>query len=615
MSSSYGDIPPLDGTGGGSGGGGGGSGTVTSVALASSTPSLFDISGSPITTNGTIVLQEALQSSGLIFAGPTSGQPNPAAPTFRRLQADEIPVLPYGTGNGTVTSVNLASSASWLSTSGGPITSAGTLTVRPVAQSSGQVLASASSGGNSDTPEFRYLASADIPVIDLASTQKGGITGVLAVRNGGSSSASWAPNAVLLGNNISAFKTVAPGAGGNFLMSDGTIWTSSAIVLATGNGTVTSVDLASSAPSIFSTSGGPITTAGTLTLSLIPQSSGLVFAGSTAADSIAPLFRRLQFPDLPPIFDTQGNMNTTLSATTASSTLTLNVITFSNNTPTLIDPGHITFRNPVANVGLDQVIKVRAGTSLLIPMGAGLGTLSGQPHWIYVYALNQSGTPNVGVSMRMFDEGRLNNTIPINSTANSSTALYSNIGSSAIPIRCIGRIYSQQATSGLWSAPPIEITTPPFRKPCNTAVRYKTAATQTIGSSSSVVINFDEREFDVYDKAYVTTGTTWEYLVREPGVYNISANIKTNNFTWVAGEILGSAVQIDGVILCELGRNTATAAGNYVMSCGGSTMFSLVPGQKIRITASSDHSPAVSLSGDKKENFCAIWRYPDELTP
>lgn len=74
-------------TAAGYGGGGGGSGTVTSVSL--SAPSIFSVSGSPITGAGTIGMTLAAQSPNVIFAGPGSG--GSATPTFRALVDADIP--------------------------------------------------------------------------------------------------------------------------------------------------------------------------------------------------------------------------------------------------------------------------------------------------------------------------------------------------------------------------------------------------------------------------------------------------------------------------------------------------------------------------------------------
>jgi len=68
-------------------GGGGGVGTVTSVALT--VPSEFSVSGSPVTTSGTLAVSKANQSANGVFAGPTSG--GAAAPTFRALVSADIP--------------------------------------------------------------------------------------------------------------------------------------------------------------------------------------------------------------------------------------------------------------------------------------------------------------------------------------------------------------------------------------------------------------------------------------------------------------------------------------------------------------------------------------------
>ncbi len=57
-------------------------GTVTSVGAT--VPSFLSVSGTPITTSGTLAFSLANQTSGYVFAGPVSG--GDAAPTFRPLE-------------------------------------------------------------------------------------------------------------------------------------------------------------------------------------------------------------------------------------------------------------------------------------------------------------------------------------------------------------------------------------------------------------------------------------------------------------------------------------------------------------------------------------------------
>jgi hypothetical protein len=104
----------------GSGGGGGGSGTVTSVALA--LPGIFSVSGSPVTTSGTLTGTLATQSANWVFAGPSSG--GAATPTFRALATADFPAsgvaaASYTCTNLTVDSTGRITSATSGSCSGG----------------------------------------------------------------------------------------------------------------------------------------------------------------------------------------------------------------------------------------------------------------------------------------------------------------------------------------------------------------------------------------------------------------------------------------------------------------------------------------------------------------
>ena len=73
-------------------GGGGGSGTVTSVGL--SLPPFITVTGSPVSTSGTLTGTLATQTANTHFSGPTSG--SAAAPTFRALVAADLPSITYG---------------------------------------------------------------------------------------------------------------------------------------------------------------------------------------------------------------------------------------------------------------------------------------------------------------------------------------------------------------------------------------------------------------------------------------------------------------------------------------------------------------------------------------
>ena len=164
-------------------------GTVTSVGLA--LPSIMTVSGSPVTSSGTLTGALTTQAVNAIFAGPSSGAA--AAPTFRSLTTADIPALSY------VTSV-AATVPAFLSIAGSPITTSGTLAI----SYSGTALPIAN-GGTGET-----TASAAFNALSPVTT-----TGDLIIGNGTNSATRLAIGAntyVLTSNGTTA--TWAAGGGG-----------------------------------------------------------------------------------------------------------------------------------------------------------------------------------------------------------------------------------------------------------------------------------------------------------------------------------------------------------------------------------------------------------------
>ena len=73
-------------------------GTVTSVAQT--VPTEFSVSGSPVTSAGTLAISKVTQTANYVWAGPSGGAP--AQPNFRTLVSADMPA-----GLGTVTSVSV----------------------------------------------------------------------------------------------------------------------------------------------------------------------------------------------------------------------------------------------------------------------------------------------------------------------------------------------------------------------------------------------------------------------------------------------------------------------------------------------------------------------------
>jgi hypothetical protein len=138
-------------------------------------PAIFSVTGSPVTTAGTLTGTLATQVKNLVWVGPVSG--SPAAPTFRQLVAEDLnPTYTNGKvlqtdgsgvlswvaagGTGTVTSVGLTLPAIF-SVTGSPVTASGTLAATLATQTANLVFASPASGGAA-APTFRQLVAEDL---------------------------------------------------------------------------------------------------------------------------------------------------------------------------------------------------------------------------------------------------------------------------------------------------------------------------------------------------------------------------------------------------------------------------------------------------------------------
>jgi len=201
------------------GGSGGGSGTVTSVAAT--VPSFMAVSGSPVTTIGTLAFTFNTQAQGLIFAAPCSGS---GAVTWRALCAADIPTLAPSkiTGTAVVDSdirlTNARTPTAHASTHG----SAGSdpVTITPAQVSGTAVITTDSRLSDSRTPTAHastHAAAGSDPVTitesqvtnlvsDLAGKQATGdyltaLSGDVVAAGPGSVAATIQPNSVALGTD------------------------------------------------------------------------------------------------------------------------------------------------------------------------------------------------------------------------------------------------------------------------------------------------------------------------------------------------------------------------------------------------------------------------------
>lgn len=247
----------------GGGGGGGGGGTVTSVGL--SAPAELTVSGSPVTTSGTLGLSWASQTANSFFLGPASGAA--AAPGFRAMVLADIPAG-LRRGNGSLLQM-----------------SAG-------------------------TPAHGQMAGydANLNLVGVATTGSGDsvratsptiVTPILTSFTAAGRPAAGVAGRVIVITDASAAGNCDVGGGSAlaYCRDSGTAWVPLGDGGTGGGGTVTSVGLAT--PAELTVASSPITTSGSIALGWATQGENRVFAGPVGSPAAVPNFRSLAAADLP----------------------------------------------------------------------------------------------------------------------------------------------------------------------------------------------------------------------------------------------------------------------------------------------------------------------------
>lgn len=161
-------------------------------------------------------------------------------------------------------------------------------------------------------------------------------------------------------------------------------------------------------------------------------------------------------------------MNYSLAASVLANELIIALRDGAGAAPSALTPVQIPFRDPTAATGTPVFRTVTSAITATVSSGSTLGSTSAKPNWIYVYAIDNSGTVELAFSAsKTWDEGSLQATTADGGggSADSKVLLYANNARSSKAVRLLGRIKSTQPVAGVWDTAPSEVSLVPFEMP------------------------------------------------------------------------------------------------------------------------------------------------------
>jgi len=196
--------------------------------------------------------------------------------------------------------------------------------------------------------------------------------------------------------------------------------------------------------------------------------------------------------------------NLAITTSVGSSALTVALKTKAGNDPSTSEPIQISFRSSTASSGTYTTRNVTAATSVVVSSGSTLGTAAAVAANLYVYALDNAGTVEVGISYYLFPDNSIQSSTAEGGAgaADSATVLYSATARSSVPVRLIGVINITEATAGAWVSNATTVTSNPTKFVAS-KINLETISTATASSSASIAFTNLTDAYSAYEFEFI----------------------------------------------------------------------------------------------------------------
>ena len=373
---------------------------------------------------------------------------------------------------------------------------------------------------------------------------------------------------LLYGNGSGGFSNVTIGSGVTF--SGGTL-------SATGSGTVSSVGL--SLPSIFTVSGSPVTTSGTLTATLASETANTVFAAPNGSSG-TPTFRSLVNADL-------ANSSLTIGSTS---------ISLGGTTTSLSGLSALTWAGSVSGTATLQASPVAGSAISILPNVAGILINTGGTGVVSNTMLANSTISGISLGSNLANlTAGTNVTFSSGSTYNGSTAITINASSTmvypgaGIPNSTGSAWGTSYSTTG--SGTVVALATSP------------TLVTPILGTPQSG--NFSTGTFTWPTFNQNTTRTAANITATSNSTLTTLSALSLPG-SQVTGNISGNATNVTGTVAVGNGGTGATTLTGYVYGngTGAMTASTTIPNTAITGlgTMSTQNATSVAITGGTIDN-------------
>lgn len=295
--------------------------------------------------------------------------------------------------------------------------------------------------------------------------------------------------------------------------------------------------------------------------------------------------------------------NYSIAASVSSNALTITLNNAAGSQPSSASPVQVAFRSTTNATGTFSTGTATGATTVVISSGSTLGFLSGGTYNLWVYAINNAGTIELGTSMTLFDTS-----VVLSSTAeggagaaDSNNVIYSTTTRANVAMRVIAKMVISEATAGTWVSVPTVISCQYYDSPLafDPILLYATNVAGTTIDNTSPVMPFASTQYDTHN--------TWTsnnlFTAPVAGKYKVSCGLyfTVNNSTAQGAQILPIVA-------------TTTIGGPFFPGVGASNTFgpqfsrtfSLTAGQTVQVKGYSDVSTTLNTGAGR--NFINIER-------